>query len=100
MEDHGGGASSTRLPRVSEQVKIVGKVEMIRKHYKCNYIPLIKLSGLLSKLGEGEGVMVVVDTARFSLESVAALSKAYDAELKVLSSEGDLVSLLVYKPSC
>ncbi len=82
---------------VLEGVKIIGKVAMTKKRYKCNYIPLIKLSSLLTNLKKGEGILVSVETPRFSIESVMALAKAYEAKTRILSSEKDRVILLLEK---
>ncbi len=93
-DDNGGGASALKSLK---DIKVVGKVVMTRRRYKCNYVPLVKLSSFLTKLKEGEGVIVAVETARFSIESVAALAKAYGAKMEVLSSEEGLVTLLIRK---
>lgn len=92
MEDNfRGGASSLK------GVKLVGEVVMVGQKYKCSYVPLVKLASFLTKLRDGEGVLVTVETSRFSIESVAALTKAYGAKLDVLSSKDDLVTLLIRK---
>lgn len=95
-DDDGGGAGALRS-LIPKDVRVIGKVAMTKRKYKCNYVPLVKLASLLTKLGEGEGILVVIETARFSIESVAALVKAYSARMEVLSSQEGLVTLLVRK---
>ncbi len=98
--DDGGGTGALRSPSQPQSlkdVKVVGKVVMTGRQYKCNYVPLVKLASLLTKLKEGEGILVAIETARFSIESVAALAKAYGAKIEVLSSEEGLVTLLIKK---
>lgn len=95
-DDDGGGAGALRSI-IPKDIKVIGKVVMTRRQYKCNYVPLVKLASLLTKLREGEGILVVIETARFSIESVAALVKAYNAKMEVLSSQEGLVTLLVRK---
>ena len=82
---------------VPGDVRIVGRVIMTRREYKCNYVPLVRLSSLLTRLRQGEGIIVAVETSRFSVESVASLARSYGAALRVLSSRGDLVTLLLRK---
>ncbi len=95
-DDDRGGAGALRSI-IPKDIKVIGKVVMTRRQYKCNYVPLVKLASLLTKLREGEGILVVIETARFSIESVAALVKAYNAKMEVLSSQEGLVTLLVRK---
>jgi len=80
-----------------DKVGIVATVTMTRQKYKCQYIPLVRLASLLSKLDEGEGIEVIVDTEKFNVKSVEALAKAYQAKVKKKSSEGPMVTLLVYR---
>ncbi|GEM_PF-1338619 len=98
-DDDGGGAGALRSSQLQslKGIKVVGKVVMTRRQYKCNYVPLVKLASLLTKLKEGEGILVAIETARFSIESVAALAKAYGAKIEALSSEEGLVTLLIRK---
>ncbi len=93
----GEDVAEDRRFKIPKNLKLVGKVAMTRKRYKCNYIPLIKLSSLLTKLREGEGILVSVERSRFSLESVMALAKAYGARSEILSNGGDLAILLLVK---
>ncbi len=95
-DDNGGGAGALRS-LIPKDVKVIGKVAMTKRKYKCNYVPLVKLASLLTKLREGEGILVVIETARFSIESVAALAKAYSAKMDVLSSQEGSVTLLLRK---
>lgn len=90
-DDNRGGAGALR------GLKLVGKVVITRRKYKCTHVPLVKLASFLTKLRNGEGVLVAVETSHFSIESIAALSKAYGAELEVLSSRDDLVTLVIRK---
>ena len=90
-DDDGGGAGALR------GVRVIGKVAMTRREHKCSYIPLVKLARFLTKLKEGEGVLVTVETSQFSVESVAALAKAYEADAEVVSSHGNLVTVLIRK---
>ncbi|MDK2384897.1 MAG: hypothetical protein QI199_08875 [Candidatus Korarchaeota archaeon] len=99
-DDDGGGTGALKSPSQLQSlkgIKVVGKVVMTRRQYKCNYVPLVKLASFLTKLKEGEGILVAIETARFSIESVAALAKAYGAKIEALSSEGELVTLLIKK---
>ncbi len=80
-----------------DKVSIVATVTMTRQKYKCQYIPLVRLASLLSKLERGEGIEVIVDTERFNVKSVEALAKAYQAKIEERSSEGPMVTILIYK---
>ncbi len=80
-----------------DKVSIVATITMTRQKCKCQYIPLVRLASLLSKLNEGEGIEVIVDTEKFNVKSVEALAKAYRAKVKEKSFEGPMVTLLVYR---
>jgi len=77
------------------KMRVLERIEMVKEKYKCQYVPLIKLTKLLSSMGKDEAVEVLIDTDRFSLESVEALARAYGASCEIISSKGNMVELLI-----
>ncbi len=78
------------------RLTIVGKVVMAGK-VKCYYLPLVKLTNYLTKLKEGQGIYVKLDTKRFDIKPIKALAESYRAKVKVLNGVNGVVELLVYK---
>jgi len=78
-------------------LRVIERIEMRREKYKCAYVPLIKLTKLLSSMGNGEAIEVLIDTERFSLESVESLARAYGAACERVSCRGNFVELLIRK---
>ena len=78
-------------------MRVIERIEMRRENYKCAYVPLIKLTKLLSSMGEGEAVEVLIDTERFSLESVESLASVYGAVCERVSCRGNFMELLIRK---
>lgn len=78
-------------------MRVIERIEMREENYKCAYVPLIKLTRLLSSMREGEAIEVLVDTERFSLGSVESLAKVYGASCETVSREGNFVELLIRK---
>mgnify|MGYP001772796094 CR=1 FL=1 len=78
-------------------MRVIERIEMLKGKCKCVYVPLIRLTKLLSNMREGEAVEVIIDTERFSLESVESLAKAYGAKCERLSCKGSVIELLITK---
>lgn len=78
-------------------MRVIERIEMLKGKCKCVYVPLIRLAKVLSSMREGEAVEVVIDTDRFSLESVESLAKAYGAKCERVSCEGSIIELLIMK---
>jgi len=78
------------------QLTIVGKVTLAGK-VKCYYLPLVKLTNYLTKLEEGQGIHVKLDTKRFDIKPIKALAESYRAKVKVLRGVNGVIELLVYK---
>ncbi|MEM0017763.1 MAG: hypothetical protein QXJ48_01565 [Candidatus Korarchaeum sp.] len=78
-------------------MRVIDRIEMRKENYRCAYVPLIKLTKLLSSMREGEAVEVLIDTERFSLDSVESLAKVYGAACERVSCKGNFIELLIRK---
>ncbi|WP_052568079.1 hypothetical protein [Candidatus Korarchaeum cryptofilum] len=89
------GVDSGNNDALRGKMRVLERIEMVKEKYKCQYVPLIKLTKLLSSMGNEDAVEVLIDTDRFSLESVEALARAYGASCEIVSSKGNLLELLI-----
>lgn len=78
-------------------LRVIERIEMRKENYRCAYVPLIKLTKLLSSMKEGEAIEVLIDTERFSLDSVESLAKVYGTTCERISCKGNFIELLIRK---
>ncbi|MCS7103214.1 MAG: hypothetical protein NZ992_04950 [Candidatus Korarchaeum sp.] len=78
-------------------MKVIERIEMRKENYRCAYVPLIKLTKLLSSMRKGEAIEVLIDTERFSLDSVESLAKVYGAVCERISCRDNFIELLIKK---
>jgi len=77
--------------------RIVSEVNMARRSEGCTESPVATFLRLARELGEGEGILLILDGSTFPVRAAEALAKRLGLSFECIGKEGDFDRCVAYR---